>query len=412
MTTVGLLTNRGRDLNRELSPKPNFPISAMVALFWVATGDLVRTAGLGGAFTILALVLLGAEALSTLLLNRNMRWQRTLQPRARIPLFSVLFLAWTVISYFLIGRFPAATQNLAVYLSFVLAIYCGARKASFGTGTTILQALQIAAVFGTLLWMPTIFTTGIGTDGFLVTRGSAAYCATLGLAVAVATPARTRIEKLAPYYFACVPLLTLSRLPLVLSALLIIMIGLRSDRPVIATVVRGLVVAAIVFTVFSVYTPLQERFIDNDGTSLGGFQVGTSGRTTIWAALLDQTSRSTKLFGLGAGASEHFVLQQFGGISQPHNDYLRMYVDFGQIGLVLFVASLIVIAMGAMRRWLIARNSEQAAIHLAALMLILITAAYAYLDNVIVYSFFMTPVGLVVGVSLAMRGRSKEVEAK
>ncbi len=397
-------------LRNPLEPKPYFSMAAGVAVFWVATGDLVRTVGLGGVSTVITLFILGAVALMPLHSGSHSLGRASLLPPARVPISGPLFVAWTITSFLFIGRFPAASQNLAVYLSFILAMYCGTRTSSLKSGEAILRAFRAASLLSTLLWLPTVFTTGLGTDGILVTRGSAAYCSMFGLVAAVALPVRKWIDRLSPYYFACIPLLTLSRFPLILGALVVIGIGLRSRKPLLSTVTRGLLVTIVARIVFSVYLPLQDRFSNNDGSSLAGIQVGTSGRTTIWDVLLNATSRTTNLFGAGAGASEHIVVGEFGRISQPHNDYLRMFVDFGWVGLTLFVFMLFVMILGSLKRWLHARRTDQSPIHFAALILAVVTAAYAYLDNVMVYSFFMTPVGIVIGTSLATGRYERELQ--
>ncbi len=62
----------------------------------------------------------------------------------------------------------------------------------------------------------------------------------------------------------------------------------------------------------------------------------TNGRIHLVILLLNQMGHH-KLFGLGAGGGDRFLLKIDYPIKTIHNDFLRIYVDYGCIGLLLFL---------------------------------------------------------------------------
>lgn len=119
----------------------------------------------------------------------------------------------------------------------------------------------------------------------------------------------------------------------------------------VATVTIGyayLVVAGAP-TYVELVTPVAEAF---------GKDVTLTGRTDIWAAVLDQT-KDYWLFGYGVGAywigevGPALVPQQAVGISlwQAHNGFVDVFNEGGAIGFVLLMAAIVSHSLWALRRW-------------------------------------------------------------
>lgn len=105
---------------------------------------------------------------------------------------------------------------------------------------------------------------------------------------------------------------------------------------------------SILATNFVLSSRLQERFVSpgdravsipsvtglEDGTEL---VLNTNGRVNVWTELFNQLEAENLLFGRGPGFSAQFVFL-YAGWDHPHNEYLRILVDLGLVGLLLFLA--------------------------------------------------------------------------
>ncbi|HEY0375240.1 MAG TPA: hypothetical protein VGC94_10620, partial [Amnibacterium sp.] len=93
---------------------------------------------------------------------------------------------------------------------------------------------------------------------------------------------------------------------------------------------------------------------------------------------------------------------RFPNIGHPHNDYLRLWHDFGLLGVGLFALGLLILIVGAVRRAL-RTEPGSSAVHWSAALGLSAVAAAAATDNVFIYPFVMLPLAAVVGVSIGRR---------
>jgi len=121
-----------------------------------------------------------------------------------------------------------------------------------------------------------------------------------------------------------------------------------------------------------------------------------------------------RLAGLGPGIG--VALSRYGLSGQPHNDYLRVLVEYGIFGLVLYVALAIVLVVMAYRIWRQVRSTDQtaAAVPLSFLALALAFPVISITDNVFAQTvdqlYFWTLAGLAAGVGASGRGRESAAE--
>lgn len=78
--------------------------------------------------------------------------------------------------------------------------------------------------------------------------------------------------------------------------------------------------------------------------------LNSNGRARVWSELVAQVDPLNALFGNGAGFSRSLVERAFGW-DQPHNEYLRLLLDFGLLGLSLWLGILFLLFLAATRRW-------------------------------------------------------------
>jgi O-antigen ligase len=164
------------------------------------------------------------------------------------------------------------------------------------------------------------------------------------------------------------------------------------------------VLVAGAYLAFTNVATIRDRFTQGDrAVAVGGLTLDTEGRSIIWPLVWHSTQQHLWL-GAGPGTSTELVEQSVPPETEPHNDYLRLWHDFGLVGLALWVGG-IATAIGrsiARARRQTAGSSAEAAQVAAALSLVAI-ACVMLTDNAIIYPFAMAPVALVMGAAADRR---------
>jgi len=286
-------------------------------------------------------------------------------------------------------------QNVAVITMFCLGIGFAARDSNIETAGQVLRAFTWVAVMTSAVFLLSSVAGAplYGTRSFALT-------ALVLLAATVALPMTDPLSRFAPFIIVGAIVMSLSRTASVISVLVLVGLVVRMRRGArsIAAVAGALVAAGSIWILMTSFAPLRDRFLVGDNAaSVGGMALNTSGRSALWAAMLDSAAERP-LFGKGPGSSVAMITARFGRISQPHNDYLRVLHDYGWIGLVLFSLGCLVLVV----RLVIRAAREDHPIHWAALISILAVLVAAATDNVIVYPFVMLPLAVLVGMSLGL----------
>ena len=138
-------------------------------------------------------------------------------------------------------------------------------------------------------------------------------------------------------------LATESRMPVLLLPLLFIF-GSRFRQPLLKP---ALSMAMIVGGLFLFYSdPVQENLFFRgygslaDALSLDAEVVNLSGRLNAWPQFINNAEDIW--FGDGAASSVEFGNVTFGGWSHPHNEYIRILIDYGIVGMVLLSIPVVV----------------------------------------------------------------------
>jgi O-antigen ligase len=410
-----ILISMGRGRQGLDTLRVRFPLPALFAVFWTAAADILRVVGAQGAATVATagvLVVLFPLLFPDRAFADQPRKEPLTQHPSGVPAVLWLFIIWVGVNAALVGFTSQGFQNVSLYVIFVLTIAYCARFSSAGTGEKLLKSLRAAAIVGACLWLPTVALAGPGKDGVLLTRGAAAMVCVVGMIAAVGLVKQSRWAALAPFFFAVVIAATLSRLALVAAALLLIMsVFARAKRIGRALLFRVALVVAAAVVLYQSFPALQQRFSQNDGSSIAGLEVGTSGRTTLWNELLSHLNQFNIFTGRGAGSAEQTIAEQFVRITQPHSDYLRVLNDFGIVGLVLFAGALLALLSGAVWRWRVS-PARFRPVHLSAIAAVLTIVLYAFLDNIVIYIFAMMPFAAIIGVSLSRPERDPAPEVE
>jgi O-antigen ligase len=188
--------------------------------------------------------------------------------------------------------------------------------------------------------------------------------------------------------FAAVPVIAVTRTGIIAAGLTFPLTF--GPLPLWKRIVILIAVAALGFLVFNTERVQNKMFYSGEGTvfdlSLDNPDFKTSGRTFIQDAMQDEIMDSP-WFGYGANASEQFVVDLTGGLTHPHNDYLRLAFDYGYVGTFAFLACMILQALHALRASYRAASAERLFL-LAGAGAFIPFALFMATDNIVLYAAF------------------------
>ena len=122
----------------------------------------------------------------------------------------------------------------------------------------------------------------------------------------------------------------------------------------------------------------------------------SSGRAEGWIYLFSNLPEDVNLWGQGGGLSS-FLINQVLGYHHPHNEYLRIFFDFGLTGFFLFLAGAIVLWSATMQ---IHRQYTTDA-SFAPVLLLPAVGLIAITDNPLIFIYVMLPTAIVIAASLS-----------
>ncbi|WP_158409660.1 O-antigen ligase [Halomonas sp. KM-1] len=169
-------------------------------------------------------------------------------------------------------------------------------------------------------------------------------------------------------------------------------------------------VLSIMAVLVGVFVIMHTGFLDksiaggDQALVIGGVQFNTSGRMYMWGVVLDSALASPWL---GHGTPGPAIMLETPRWSHPHNDYLRIFHQFGVLGLIIWS---VFIWQGLKHSRFAAKFSpvpegrllsKAAYFSLIGLSLAMIT------DNPIVYSYVVYPIFALLGVAFSYSANCK-----
>jgi O-antigen ligase len=139
--------------------------------------------------------------------------------------------------------------------------------------------------------------------------------------------------------------------------------------------------------------------------------LATNGRKSLWEAMQAEIDKEP-YWGHGANSSEPFVFMRTGGLTHPHNDWLRVLYDYGYFGTVIFAFCLIVQVLHISKR---ARRAtgETKTLFYAAASTFISFVLFMFSDNIILYAaFFGNLQFTIVGLAYAGYSTSSATEKR
>jgi O-antigen ligase len=150
------------------------------------------------------------------------------------------------------------------------------------------------------------------------------------------------------------------------------------------------------------FDSLRERFSSGDvSLRIGTFVINGSGRSAFWR-VTSESIDSAVVLGHGAGSAEGLIEALYVTIRHPHSDYLRIFHDYGALGLTFWSGGMGIVLVWLWKNWKSwdVRSPRIARLHLNALLSTIAFALMMIADNPVVYLFMVAPLGLIVGASL------------
>jgi len=139
--------------------------------------------------------------------------------------------------------------------------------------------------------------------------------------------------------------------------------------------------------------------------------LATSGRKALWEKMEDEIAKKP-YYGHGANASEPFVRRLTGGLTHPHNDWLRLLYDYGYLGAIVFVFCLIMQVLHLLKRSKHAKGKTKILFYVGASSFISFVL-FMFSDNIILYAaFFGNLQFTIIGIAYAAYATSSTTDKK
>ncbi len=398
MTTVKMINISNKGLNR----RERTTMSGVFAGLWLLLIDYPTTIQFGSISLSGIMTLATAAGLVFFSLTRALTPATSLEisypaptrKKRKLPISFGFFLIFAV-AYLALRPSSAAVQNVAVYVIFIYSMMI-ARNFDPVSSEKSLQIMRIAGTAAAIIFIVAT-TAGIPSYGIR----SLGLSGLVTLSVLIPCKSKTLWNKISMILVVAAIVLSLSRTASLIALCLFVFIIVRARKRlrIFSAILATSVLSALVYVLVFTYAPFKDRFIGGDGgVVLDGISLNTSGRSTLWD-IIWQSAIQSPWIGHGPGSATNLIASIYPNISHPHNDYLRIFHDFGLVGVCLFCGGLIVILVRLLRRAIIIDTP----IHWSATLALGSALVAAITDNVVVYDFVMYPVGLLVGLSLSER---------
>lgn len=383
------------NLINSIGTKLSFSI-LLIALSWtltirVPTAIWIGPFSLNAYLTGIVVALAGLLAVVTLFFTRELTSGEAPQPKTPLTLSigatsALPFLAYTIFilaSDFRIEGF----QNALVWAAFSFVLFALPLWLTDHRLKKIRQTLRVV-----VLLVPITKIGVFYADVDFYGEASYALVAALLLAYAVAQKPQAWFDYLGPWLLLFSILLCEVRTAAVIAAALMVFSFRHFPARKLVKIVGSLGATTVAFVL--VWFAVGDRILGPGDPGFG--PISTTNRAEGWAYLFDNLSAGTNWFGQGAGLSSYLV-DELLGIHHPHNEYVRIFFDFGIFGLGLFLGGNLVLFIALV----ITHLRIKTELTFAPLLLLPTVALLALTDNPIVFSYVMVPAAVIISAALA-----------
>jgi O-antigen ligase len=340
-----------------------------------------------------------------------------LKTPGRIKFPILIWLPWifVVIIYFIFSETPNAFQRSAMLLC---PIIIGASVSKQRIGELELESFNnLYRSLAVAFYMVIIFKAGIIFTGVLPERtGLAAEAMTGALLCSLFASSYVlgRKKDLAWWAaFAAIPFIALTRTGIVAAGLTLPLTF--APMKIFKRIVLISLVVLLSIPIFYSERVQHKMFYSGSGTFAevhpDNPDLATSGRTLLWEQMEDEIGKKP-YFGHGANASEPFVSVRTGGLTHPHNDWLRLLYEYGYFGTVIFAFCLIAQVLHILKRAKSVTGETKTLFYAAAATFISFVL-FMFSDNIILYvAFFGNLQFTIVGLAYAAYSTSSATDKR
>nr|CRH06503.1 membrane protein of unknown function [Candidatus Magnetococcus massalia] len=224
-----------------------------------------------------------------------------------------------------------------------------------------------------------------------------------------------KIPVLLSLVLVVMPLAALTRMGMIATA----SVFLISFTPIKLHYRIAIIIISILVTISVFYTDRIQRsmFFSGSGSvadlSLNNVNLATSGRSYMWGIIIDEFHKSTvhrdaKWFGNGANATGDLLKQYGMRLTHPHNDWLRLLYDYGYVGVMLYVGTILFQWKYLVNKARLARETFPRLLFYASAAAFAPYVLYMFSDNVWIYgAYFGNLHFFMIGVACSMNYNSK-----
>lgn len=232
--------------------------------------------------------------------------------------------------------------------------------------------------------------------------------AVLLISVCVPGSYRFKFIALTPYLIFIAVALSGSRTSTLVVGTVLVAFGLltketllKKSMLVIGNIVFELSTVAII-ALLDVHAENQSNLVDRITTTgdsalkVAGVTVNSSGRISAWKEILKGIEPESWILGNGPGSSTEFVRKFMFPWIEPHNDYIRIFFDFGLIGCLLVGLAYTFYGIALYKAVRYKKNTFS----LAGVFALLSISVMAVTDNPLIVSFIMFPLAVVISLGI------------
>ncbi len=341
---------------------------------------------------------------------------RTLTGYARWVLALLLvFCLWSLVEIVLHGLTSAGSQYLLIIMiSVSLLILAGSYTPRGLELETFITVVRYAALLSVFSWGVQAAIGGFGLTGGRL--GALALSLLVPLLIFTSRGWRTIYSWALPIVISVGIVASSARGATMVIVLAWLVAGLVRRREIVGAIGRQKPLTLVAFAAGTVLFAAAaagailaggylDRFTFGDrALSLGPLVLNSEGRGNVWGQLLTEAAQ-TGVFGGGIGHAQTFLANSGTGWEHPHNEFLRLYLDGGVVGLGLFLAILIVplvYCIGALRTERSWKNPAWAgALTVVGILLFMLV------DNPLAYLSATPPAAFLIGLCCTLaRSRS------
>jgi O-antigen ligase len=329
-----------------------------------------------------------------------------------------VFLLWALMSFSWGHPNQQGAQNVFVYVGFVEMLLIGAtagRWAPAHSFRVVDWAFRVAAVVGCSLYALSFVIAGHGNRVIVSPRPFGLFGVLVVAWFMAAHVAGDRFAKLFVIAVVVLTLVSLSRSALgaQFAVIVVAWFGTSSNfRTIMRALAVMLVVAGLALSAVFLYAPLHHRFFGGDKQQVAGISLNVTGRDTLWSANWAWFKEKPAM-GWGAGSSDTMTSALPGGFAgHPHNDYLRLLVDFGVVGLLFWLVGYVTLLRMTWRSWRQSgpRAGPENRVYAASFLALVGIALTMMVDNPLIEIAKMAPLGALVGLALGLAARRSAEE--